>query len=66
MEQMLRDVSDNVERTKDFVKMQITEYAENNAEVYVSSILGLEDEDEKENTKRQYIELFEESFREII
>lgn len=55
---MQNDILEAVKRTKDFVKHQVTEYAEQNAEVYVSSKLGLTDEPEKQGIKNTYIEEF--------
>jgi len=56
---MIDDVKENAKRISSFVRNQITEYAEQNAEVYVSSTLAIEDLEEKQRVKNEYIELFE-------
>jgi len=56
--EMNNDILEAVNRTKDFVRNQVAEYAEQNAEVYVSSKLGLTDEPEKQGVKNTYIEEF--------
>ncbi len=55
---MHSDILEAVKRTKDFVLSQVAEYAERNAELYVSSKLGIEFEDDKNNIKNVYIEEF--------
>jgi len=55
---MHEDILESVHRTKSFVKNQVAEYAEQCAEVYVSSKLGLTDEPDKQGLKNTYIEEF--------
>lgn len=56
---MYNDILEAVRGTKNFVRDQITEYAEQHAELYVSSTMGLEDgHPDKQKTKDTYIEEF--------
>lgn len=55
---MQNDILEAVKRTKGFVRDRVIEYAEQSAEVYVSSTMGLEDGEEKQRIKNEYIEEF--------
>lgn len=59
MEQMLTDIKESIKESLPKCRINMEEQAEYYAEVYVSSKLGLEDDNEqKQIIKNQYIELF--------
>ena len=60
------DIEANTSRVKDLVDIQITEYAEQNAEVYVSSTLGMEEGEEKQAKKNEYIDNFISKLKQIL
>lgn len=58
-QRMSVDILEAVKRTKGFVKDQVVEYAEQNAEVFVASKLGYGDDvPERQAIKNTYIEEF--------
>jgi len=59
MENLIKDIETNIPRFVGGIKSDIYQLAENQAEIYVSTILGLEDEDgTKQIIKNQYIDEF--------
>jgi hypothetical protein len=67
MKELEADVKRQVNASKQSLRYHIEHQAEICAENYVSHILGLSDEDEtKQATKNQYIELFTEEIIKII
>ena len=65
MEHLQLDIQSKINKSIKDIRGSIYEQAEKNAEIYVSSTLGLED-DVKASIKNQYIEHFIESVRELI
>lgn len=66
METLEQNIRRQVRSCLNAMKSHINQLAEQHAEVYVSSTLGLEEGEEKENTKKQYIEEFVIELRKLI